>query len=262
MWRAIAARATAAAAKSRASLPSHTTATRPRPASIAQLASPLSIRRLPTASPRLSPVDRRPSPIRSPAASNHASRWIATFRITTLTGVKQPVASFSTPVLPVPFSRGGLRAFHTAARRHSPAAGLAFTPSNPVLSSAPTAAGTNASALLNADDPPMLFDASHLLTGQQEEKKERLRCLEVDDNGNYRHVEFSRAELGAMLELHPRDLRFLDSSMRNLPSILARRRVIIVNMEVSGRCMTRERHAARCCANSVSCFLTCSCLKH
>lgn len=89
---------------------------------------------------------------------------------------------------------------------------------------------------------PLLWDATHLLsTGLLDDKKERLRCLEVDDSGNYRDVEFSRAELSSMLDLHPRDLRFLDTSMRNLPSILARRRVIIVNLEMFKALITADR---------------------
>jgi hypothetical protein len=44
-----------------------------------------------------------------------------------------------------------------------------------------------------------------------------------------------------MLELHPRDLRFLDASMRNLPSILARRKVIIVNLDMFKALITADR---------------------
>ncbi len=79
---------------------------------------------------------------------------------------------------------------------------------------------------------PHLFDASHLLSNL-EDKRETLQFLEVSSDGaHHRDVSFSRAELSSMLELHPRDLRFLDASMRNLPSILARKKVIIVNLEM------------------------------
>ena len=222
-------RTAAAVAKPAAQLPSHNNTLITSITRAASTVSPL--RGTAAWTPRLTPVARQYSANSFLATASYAIRWITTIRSSSLPKIKELVAS-SSSTLPITVSRNGLRSLHTSVRRPSAAAGLAFTPSNPTLSSAPTT-GVGPSAVLGADDPPMLFDASHLLTGQQEEKKERLRCLEVDDNGNYRHVEFSRAELGAMLELHPRDLRFLDSSMRNLPSILARRRVIIVNMEVS-----------------------------
>lgn len=44
-------------------------------------------------------------------------------------------------------------------------------------------------------------------------------------------VEYSRSDLSRKFGLHPRDLRFLDSSLRNLPSILSRKKVIVVNLE-------------------------------
>jgi len=74
-----------------------------------------------------------------------------------------------------------------------------------------------------------------------EEKNIRLRCLEVSSDGHCRECEYSRAELSEQLELHPRDLRFLDTSLRNLPSILTRKRVIIVNLELFKALITRDR---------------------
>lgn len=108
---------------------------------------------------------------------------------------------------------------------------------NPVAAPPPGADAELAAAAACDTFPssPNLFDASHLLSNL-EDKRENLHFLEVSaDGGHHRDVCFSRGELSSTLELHPRDLRFLDASMRNLPSILARKKVIIVNLEVRMR---------------------------
>lgn len=108
---------------------------------------------------------------------------------------------------------------------------------NPVAAPPPGADAelAAASACDTLPSAPNLFDASHLLSNL-EDKRENLHFLEVSaDGGHHRDVCFSRGELSSTLELHPRDLRFLDASMRNLPSILARKKVIIVNLEVRVR---------------------------
>lgn len=80
------------------------------------------------------------------------------------------------------------------------------------------------------------------MLSNMEEKRETLPFLEVSaDGGHHRDVSLSRAELSSQLELHPRDLRFLDASMRNLPSILARKKVIIVNLEMFKALITADR---------------------
>ncbi|KAH6647064.1 hypothetical protein BKA67DRAFT_525252 [Truncatella angustata] len=58
----------------------------------------------------------------------------------------------------------------------------------------------------------------------------RLRCTEVDENGNAILVdgEFKKTELIARFGLQPRDLRKIDSS--NLPHILIRERAILLNL--------------------------------
>lgn len=82
--------------------------------------------------------------------------------------------------------------------------------------------------------PAFLFNATHLLSNV-EDKKENVKAIEIRSNGMHRTLEMSRVDLSKDLDLHPRDLRFLDASMRNMPAILARKKAIIVNMEVRER---------------------------
>ncbi|CAF0850032.1 unnamed protein product [Didymodactylos carnosus] len=63
-------------------------------------------------------------------------------------------------------------------------------------------------------------------------KGEDRQMLEVNTTGDVVTSEFRRSDLGHRFSLHPRDIRFLDSSLRNLPSILSRAKVIIVNLEL------------------------------
>ncbi|KAK6189450.1 hypothetical protein LQW54_013257 [Pestalotiopsis sp. IQ-011] len=65
---------------------------------------------------------------------------------------------------------------------------------------------------------------------QQAALEPRLRCTEVDENGNAILVdgEFKKTELIARFGLQPRDLRKIDSS--NLPHILVRERAILLNL--------------------------------
>jgi len=120
----------------------------------------------------------------------------------------------------------------------------ASSPSRPASSSASsstTPPSSTAAAGASLSSSPHLFDASHLLSNL-EDKRETLQFLEVSSDGTHqRDVTFSRAELSSMLGLHPRDLRFLDASMRNLPSILARRKVIIVNLDMFKALITADR---------------------
>ena len=61
---------------------------------------------------------------------------------------------------------------------------------------------------------------------------ETLTAIELDESGGHSEREYSSLQLARRFGLHPRDMRFLDSSLRNLPSILVRRSVIIVNLEL------------------------------
>jgi hypothetical protein len=61
---------------------------------------------------------------------------------------------------------------------------------------------------------------------------ETLTAIELDESGGHVEAEYSALQLARRFGLHPRDMRFLDSSLRNLPSILVRRSVIIVNLEL------------------------------
>ncbi|KAH8662018.1 cora-like Mg2+ transporter [Xylariales sp. PMI_506] len=65
---------------------------------------------------------------------------------------------------------------------------------------------------------------------QQAALEPRLRCTEVDENGDAILVdgEFKKSELIARFGLLPRDLRKIDSS--NLPHILVRERAILLNL--------------------------------
>ena len=64
------------------------------------------------------------------------------------------------------------------------------------------------------------------------QSEDLLAALEIHTDGSHYEREYSRLQLARRFGLHPRDLRFLDSSLRNLPSLLVRREVIIVNLEL------------------------------
>ena len=64
------------------------------------------------------------------------------------------------------------------------------------------------------------------------QSEDMLAALEIHTDGTHSECEYSRLQLARRFGLHPRDLRFLDSSLRNLPSLLVRREVIIVNLEL------------------------------
>ena len=59
-----------------------------------------------------------------------------------------------------------------------------------------------------------------------------LTALEMDAQGRHVERDYSPLQLARRFALHPRDMRFLDSSLRNLPSLLVRKEVIIVNLEL------------------------------
>ena len=67
---------------------------------------------------------------------------------------------------------------------------------------------------------------------QPSDPSSTLTALEIDDQGRHTERDFSPLQLARRFGLHPRDMRFLDSSLRNLPSLLVRREVIIVNLEL------------------------------
>ena len=64
------------------------------------------------------------------------------------------------------------------------------------------------------------------------QSEDMLAALELHIDGTHYERQYSRLQLARRFGLHPRDLRFLDSSLRNLPSLLVRREVIIVNLEL------------------------------
>ena len=64
------------------------------------------------------------------------------------------------------------------------------------------------------------------------QSEDMLAALEIHTDGSHYERQYSRLQLARRFGLHPRDLRFLDSSLRNLPSLLVRREVIIVNLEL------------------------------
>ena len=54
-------------------------------------------------------------------------------------------------------------------------------------------------------------------------------------------IELTRQNIAAEFNLHMRDVRFLDSTLRNLPSILARDQVILVNLEMFKAIISRKK---------------------
>ena len=67
---------------------------------------------------------------------------------------------------------------------------------------------------------------------QGDDPTSTLTALEIDEHGNHTERDYHPLQLARRFGLHPRDMRFLDSSLRNLPSLLVRREVIIVNLEL------------------------------
>lgn len=81
----------------------------------------------------------------------------------------------------------------------------------------------------NGRDHSSMFNSQRLLS-QKAALEPRLRCTEVNENGNVILVdgEFKKSELIARFGLLPRDLRKIDSS--NLPHILVRPTAILLNL--------------------------------
>jgi hypothetical protein len=101
-----------------------------------------------------------------------------------------------------------------------------ITSSNPVPN---LTHNNNSSSSANLNNPTsgVLLDSSF-----SSDSDGRIHCIEIDNSGAQYSNDISRHDLAVRFGLHPRDLRFLESSLRNLPSILTRKRVIIVNLEL------------------------------
>ncbi|KAI1475202.1 hypothetical protein K445DRAFT_316527 [Daldinia sp. EC12] len=83
---------------------------------------------------------------------------------------------------------------------------------------------------VDGSDNSSMFNPSRRQLSQKAALEPRLRCTEVDENGNVILVdgEFKKSELIARFGLLPRDLRKIDSS--NLPHILVRPTAILLNL--------------------------------